>query len=107
MRGLANRASLVTLAFSQCPDTQVVMSGYSQGAQVVHDAAADLPAATMDKVGAVVTFGDPGLSHLFFFFFFWVPGCEDVKVADFPIRQRHRRYEHRRQQSLDNMSRWR
>lgn len=54
------RASLVELAFSQCPDTQVVMSGYSQGAQVVHLAAADLPAATMAKVGAVVTFGDPG-----------------------------------------------
>lgn len=57
---LANRASLVTQAFSQCPDTQVVMSGYSQGAQVTHLAAADLPAATMEKVSAVVTFGDPG-----------------------------------------------
>lgn len=62
-----NRASLVTLAFSQCPNTQVVMSGYSQGAQVVHDAAADLPAATMAKVGAVVTFGDPGSSWPLFF----------------------------------------
>lgn len=59
-----NRASLVELAFSQCPDTQVVMSGYSQGAQVVHLAAADLPAATMEKVSAVVTFGDPGLFFL-------------------------------------------
>lgn len=50
----------MTQAFSQCPDTQVVMSGYSQGAQVTHLAAADLPAATMEKVSAVVTFGDPG-----------------------------------------------
>lgn len=57
---ICNRASLVTQAFSQCPDTQVVMSGYSQGAQVTHLAAADLPAATMEKVSAVVTFGDPG-----------------------------------------------
>lgn len=53
------RASLVTLAFSQCPDTQVVVSGYSQGAQLVHLAAAQLPDATMSKVSAVVTFGDP------------------------------------------------
>lgn len=37
------------------------MSGWSQGAQVTHLAAADLPAATMEKVSAVVTFGDPGL----------------------------------------------
>lgn len=36
------------------------MGGYSQGAQVTHLAAADLPAATMEKVSAVVTFGDPG-----------------------------------------------
>ncbi|CAN8105236.1 unnamed protein product [Discula destructiva] len=54
-----NMASFVTQAFSQCPDTQVVISGYSQGAQVTHRAAADLSAATMEKVSAVVTFGDP------------------------------------------------
>lgn len=36
------------------------MSGYSQGAQVVHDAASALPAATMEKVSAIVTYGDPG-----------------------------------------------
>ncbi|PSR73534.1 cutinase-domain-containing protein [Coniella lustricola] len=66
--GATNMASLVTQAFSQCPDTQVVMSGYSQGAQVVHLAAAALPAATMEKVSAVVTFGDPGMFFFFFFF---------------------------------------
>lgn len=54
----------MTTAFSQCPSTKVVMSGYSQGAQVVHDAATDLPAATMGQVSAVVTFGDPGTLHL-------------------------------------------
>lgn len=83
------RASLVTLAFTQCPDTKVVMSGYSQGAQVVHLAAADLPAATMEKVSAVVTFGDPGeyifLSIAITFFL--------VGVADFlaSYRQQHGR----------------
>lgn len=62
-KNFCDRASLVTQAFSQCPDTQVVMSGYSQGAQVTHLAAADLPAATMEKVSAVVTFGDPGTKN--------------------------------------------
>lgn len=35
------------------------MSGYSQGAQVVHKAASQL-GSTMSSVKAVVTFGDPG-----------------------------------------------
>lgn len=41
------------------------MSGYSQGAQLVHNAASELPASTMDKVSAVVTFGDPGMRSPF------------------------------------------
>ena len=35
------------------------MSGYSQGGQLVHNAAKLLPAATMAKVNSVVIFGDP------------------------------------------------
>jgi len=35
------------------------VSGYSQGALVVRSTAASLPAATMSKISAVVTFGDP------------------------------------------------
>ena len=35
------------------------MSGYSQGGQLVHNAAKLLPADTMDKVSSVVVFGDP------------------------------------------------
>jgi cutinase len=35
------------------------VSGYSQGGQIVHNAAKLLPAATMAKVNSVVIFGDP------------------------------------------------
>jgi cutinase len=54
------RASLVQSVVSQCPNTKVVMSGYSQGGQLVHNAAKLLPAATMARVSSVVIFGDPG-----------------------------------------------
>lgn len=59
-----HRASLVTKAFTNCPNTKIVMSGYSQGAQLVHNAASELSTSTMEKVSAVVTFGDPGMSCL-------------------------------------------
>ncbi|KAL3481335.1 cutinase-domain-containing protein [Aspergillus californicus] len=49
-------ASLVSEALKQCPDTKVVLGGYSQGAMVVHNAAGKLSSGQV--VGAV-TFGDP------------------------------------------------
>lgn len=49
-------AELVEKALQQCPDTKVVLGGYSQGAMVVHNAAGKLSAGQV--VGAV-TFGDP------------------------------------------------
>lgn len=52
-------ASLVEQALTQCPDTKVVMSGYSQGGQLVHNAAAMLSATVSAEVSAVVIFGDP------------------------------------------------
>ena len=67
--GSTAMASLVTQAFTQCPNTSVVMSGYryalfpissgfgsyfyrSQGGQLVHNAAKALPAATTAKVSS-------------------------------------------------------
>ncbi|PNP49643.1 hypothetical protein THARTR1_09654 [Trichoderma harzianum] len=44
---------------SSCPNTKLVLGGYSQGSMVVHNAASNLDAATMSKVSAVVLFGDP------------------------------------------------
>lgn len=50
--------SLVNKAISQCPNTKIVMSGYSQGGQVVHKAAT-LLGETMKSVNSAVIFGDP------------------------------------------------
>ncbi|KAJ2896927.1 Cutinase [Zalerion maritima] len=57
--GSQKMADLVTQAFTQCPSSKIVMSGYSQGGQLVHNAAALLPASTMAEVSSVVVFGDP------------------------------------------------
>ncbi|KAI9801888.1 MAG: hypothetical protein M1833_002202 [Piccolia ochrophora] len=46
-------------AVTQCPNTKIVLSGYSQGAMVVHAADRQLPANLASKVAAVVLFGDP------------------------------------------------
>lgn len=57
--GSQTMADDVTDALSKCPDTKLVMAGYSQGGQIVHNAAELLPSATMAEVAAVVIFGDP------------------------------------------------
>ncbi|CZS76986.1 unnamed protein product [Fusarium graminearum] len=57
--GSEKMASLVTEAVKKCPKTKIVMSGYSQGAMLVHNAARALPAETTAKVAAVLNFGDP------------------------------------------------
>ncbi|KAL8741489.1 MAG: hypothetical protein Q9190_005911 [Brigantiaea leucoxantha] len=57
--GSQTMASLVGQAVSQCPSTQIVLSGYSQGGQLVHNAAKKLSADLTSKVSSVVIFGDP------------------------------------------------
>lgn len=52
---------MVQQVLTKCPQTKLVMSGYSQGGQLVHKAAAMLPAATMGMVNSIVIFGDPGI----------------------------------------------
>ena len=39
---------------SQCPNTKLVLSGYSQGAQLVHNGAAMIAPSTAAQVAAVV-----------------------------------------------------
>lgn len=51
---------MVSTAVTNCPDSKVVMAGYSQGGQLVHNAAKMLPAATAAKVSSAIIFGDPG-----------------------------------------------
>ncbi|KAL2823262.1 cutinase [Aspergillus cavernicola] len=57
--GARTMASLTRTAASQCPDTDIVLSGYSQGGQLVHLAAEQLQDAIAKRVTAVVIFGDP------------------------------------------------
>ncbi|CBX94902.1 hypothetical protein LEMA_P113170.1 [Plenodomus lingam JN3] len=50
-------ASLVQTALSQCPDTKIIVSGYSQGSMVVHNAFGN--GLSTSKVAGAVLFGDP------------------------------------------------
>lgn len=60
--GSANMASQIEQAYNQCPDTQLVAAGYSQGGQIVHNAANLLPTNVANWISSVVIFGDPDSS---------------------------------------------
>lgn len=53
--GAATAAQLLEQAASQCPDTQIVLSGYSQGAQVVHLGEQQVSAEVAARIAAVVS----------------------------------------------------
>ncbi|KAH7403003.1 cutinase [Cadophora sp. MPI-SDFR-AT-0126] len=56
--GTANLVTFAQWASYKCPNTQIVLSGYSQGAQLIHLAGPSL-ASVASKIIAVVVFGDP------------------------------------------------
>ncbi|KAI1005180.1 hypothetical protein K3495_g3039 [Podosphaera aphanis] len=58
-KGASTMANLVRLTTEICPTTSLILSGYSQGAQVVHKAADTLTPDLASKITAVVLFGDP------------------------------------------------
>ncbi|KLU86302.1 hypothetical protein MAPG_05317 [Magnaporthiopsis poae ATCC 64411] len=58
-RGSAEMAKQVQNFANSCPDSKITMSGYSQGGQVVHNAAQQLDAATQQRISSAVIFGDP------------------------------------------------
>ncbi|EWZ02857.1 hypothetical protein FOYG_02076 [Fusarium oxysporum NRRL 32931] len=43
----------------KCPKTKITISGFSQGAQLAHNAAKYLPSVILERVSSAVTFGDP------------------------------------------------
>ncbi|CAO2658131.1 Nn.00g073910.m01.CDS01 [Neocucurbitaria sp. VM-36] len=63
--GATTMFNLINTAASKCPSTKIVVSGYSQGAQLVHTATQRLSAATAARVNAVVTFGDADRDETF------------------------------------------
>ncbi|KAI5851614.1 cutinase-domain-containing protein [Morchella snyderi] len=74
--GAEYMASMVSLAASQCPDSLVVLGGYSQGAQVTHLAANHIPEDLYSMIAAIVLFGDPYDGDAF-------PGSLNDNVATF------------------------
>lgn len=54
-------ADLTTQAVADCPGSKVIMSGYSQGAQLVHNAAELMDGAAVSQVAGTVLFGDPSM----------------------------------------------
>lgn len=57
-RDAAVMTGLVTQAASQCPNSQIVVGGYSQGAALTHRGVEKLSPDAIAKIGAAVTFGD-------------------------------------------------
>ncbi|ROV86824.1 hypothetical protein VSDG_10152 [Cytospora chrysosperma] len=57
--GTKSMVADVTKALTKCPDTQIVLSGYSQGAMLVHNTMHKLSSTQAASVKAAVTFGDP------------------------------------------------
>lgn len=51
-------SQLAQQALTRCPSTKLALSGYSQGAMVVHNAASQ-PGFPAQSVSSVVLFGDP------------------------------------------------
>ncbi|KAK7462162.1 hypothetical protein VKT23_007765 [Stygiomarasmius scandens] len=58
-QGSRNMANDLTNAANACPNAKLVSSGYSQGGQLVHNSAAMLSSAVLNRINAVVIFGDP------------------------------------------------
>ncbi|KAF4343778.1 cutinase [Fusarium beomiforme] len=56
--GSLRMQKLIEQAAKKCPKTKIVLSGYSQGAQLVYNAVRRLPDAPTKRIFAVVVFGD-------------------------------------------------
>ncbi|KAH7408948.1 cutinase [Cadophora sp. MPI-SDFR-AT-0126] len=57
--GSTTYLNTINQASTQCPNTKIVVGGYSQGGQILHNAAEKLTAAVTAKIAAAVLFGDP------------------------------------------------
>ncbi|CAD6443560.1 5d45b6cf-7af5-47d5-894b-eeb7a18ef65f [Sclerotinia trifoliorum] len=57
--GAKTMASLINNTLTTCPNTHLTVSGYSQGAQLVHLAMSSLSGTIASRIKSVVMFGDP------------------------------------------------
>lgn len=53
-----NMRALITQAATECPSSKLVVSGYSQGAALVHRSVESASTSVKDRIYAAVTFGD-------------------------------------------------
>ncbi|KAI1334836.1 cutinase [Xylariaceae sp. FL0016] len=58
LAGISTMKGLINDAASQCPDSTLLVGGYSQGAAMVHRVVEDLDTDVQDQIAGVVTFGD-------------------------------------------------
>jgi len=58
-RGAQSMATMVMLAVEQCPQSKIVLGGFSQGAQVLRKAVKRIPSSAVGNIVAVVSFSDP------------------------------------------------
>ncbi|RDA95319.1 hypothetical protein CP533_3536 [Ophiocordyceps camponoti-saundersi (nom. inval.)] len=52
-------AAMIRAAIDNCRGSRIVVSGYSLGARIVHDAAEQLGSNYMSRISAIALFGDP------------------------------------------------
>ncbi|CZT08004.1 hypothetical protein WAI453_002320 [Rhynchosporium graminicola] len=57
--GTTTYVNTINQASTKCPNTKIVVGGYSQGGQILHNAAEKLTAAVTARISAVVVFGGP------------------------------------------------
>ncbi|KAI8629536.1 cutinase-domain-containing protein [Xylariaceae sp. FL1651] len=56
--GIQTMTDLINKAASQCPDSNILVGGYSQGAAMVHRSVESLSAPVQSRIAGIVTFGD-------------------------------------------------
>ena len=61
---LLNRANQINSISAACPQTKLVVSGYSQGALTAHKAVAAASPTAASFIHSVLLFGDPSMLHL-------------------------------------------
>lgn len=62
--GVGNAGARIQATVANCPNTKLIVGGYSQGAAVAAYATADLPADVQNRVAGLVLFGKPSASLL-------------------------------------------
>ncbi|PVH86021.1 carbohydrate esterase family 5 protein [Cadophora sp. DSE1049] len=75
-RGATMMATLINSTLATCPSTPLLLSGYSQGAQLIHLATSSLPSNTASKIASIVLFGDPNNGTA-------IQGVESTRVRTF------------------------